>query len=123
MIGVVMYGTNQIRGIRTVAARAYGDGPVARNEVVTEGGEEVDMRLGRDDTLRVMAATNTLIALAFVGVLVLQAGQWYAERKEGEEMEAIRKAEEEEKRKDVVVEEKEEKEVRKSGRRRNVKKE
>lgn len=41
--------------------------------------------LGREDSLKVLAASNTILALVFVGVLVLQAGQWYAEKKERQE--------------------------------------
>lgn len=52
-----------------------------------EPGEEVP--LGRDDSLKVLAASNTILALVLVGVLVLQAGQWYAERKEGQEMDRM----------------------------------
>lgn len=55
--------------------------------------------LGRDDSLKVLAASNTILALVLVGVLVLQAGQWYAERKEGQEVERIERAEREEREK------------------------
>lgn len=53
--------------------------------------------IGREDSLRVMAASNTILALVLVGVLVLQAGQWYAQRKEQEEM-ALMDAKRDEKR-------------------------
>jgi hypothetical protein len=68
MIGLIMYGTNVIKGLMTVDARAY-----------TED-------VGRIDTLRVIAASQVILALVLVGVLVLQSGQWYAERKQGEEV-------------------------------------
>ena len=42
--------------------------------------------IGREDSLKVMAASNTILALVLLGVLVLQAGQWYAERKERDEI-------------------------------------
>lgn len=71
MAGVIMYGTNVIRGLRIVESGNYG--------------EEV----GRVDTLRVMAASQVILALVLVGVLVLQSGQWYAERKESEEVKKI----------------------------------
>lgn len=67
-----MYVTNIVRGLRAVSAGDYG------------GGEAV---VGREDGLRVLSASHTILALVLVGVLVLQAGQWYAERKEGQEME------------------------------------
>lgn len=62
-----MYGTNIVQGLRIVEGGKYG--------------EEV----GRIDTLKVMGATQTMMALVLLGVLVLQAGQWYAEWKEMEE--------------------------------------
>ncbi|KAF8458686.1 Shr3 amino acid permease chaperone [Terfezia claveryi] len=43
------------------------------------------------DTLKVMGATQTMMALVLLGVLVLQAGQWYAEWKEAEEEKRIEK--------------------------------
>jgi len=66
-IALVMYGTNIVQGLRIVESRGYG--------------EEV----GRVDTLKVMGATQTMMALVLLGVLVLQSGQWYAEWKEMEE--------------------------------------
>ena len=45
--------------------------------------------VGREDSLKVLAASNTILALVLVGVLVLQAGQWYAERKEEQEVERM----------------------------------
>jgi hypothetical protein len=47
--------------------------------------------------LRVLAASDTILALVLVGVLVLQAGQWYAQRKEEEEIELMDKARDEKK--------------------------
>ncbi|TGZ83416.1 Shr3 amino acid permease chaperone [Ascodesmis nigricans] len=80
MIGVIMYGTNVIRGLRAIEGRVYNDD--AWDTIEGEG-----TLLGREDTLKVMAATSTILALVYVGVLVLQAGQWYAERRESEEIE------------------------------------
>jgi len=62
-----MYGTNIVQGLSIVERGVY-------------GGE-----VGRIDTLKVMGATQTMMALVLLGVLVLQAGQWYAEWKEMEE--------------------------------------
>ncbi|KAF3119714.1 hypothetical protein TWF217_007854, partial [Orbilia oligospora] len=42
-------------------------------------------------SLQVVAASNTIMALVLIGVLLLQAGQWYAEKKEKEELEKILK--------------------------------
>lgn len=51
--------------------------------------------IDREDSLRVLAASNTILALVLVGVLVLQAGQWYAERKEQDEVAKFEKEQEE----------------------------
>lgn len=75
VIGVVVYITNIVKGLRIVTAGNY--------DVLAEGSTEAV--IGREDSLRVLAASNTILALVLVGVLVLQAGQWYAERKDGEE--------------------------------------
>ena len=76
VIGVVVYITNIVKGLRMVTDGMYG----VAQEVT--GGEVV---IGREDSLRVLAASNTILALVLVGVLVLQAGQWYAERKDQDE--------------------------------------
>ncbi|PPJ58089.1 hypothetical protein CBER1_05291 [Cercospora berteroae] len=101
MCGITVYIANIVKGLRTVTAGAYGT-----KALDTEAGETiVDKALenregeyiGREDSLRVMAASNTILALVLVGVLVLQAGQWYAQRKEQEEM-ALMDAKRDEKR-------------------------
>jgi len=83
MIGLIMYATNVVRGLRVVESGNYGK------------------EVGRVDTLKVMAASQVILALVLVGVLVLQSGQWYAERKESEEVKKI-EAEEEAARKAAV---------------------
>ena len=88
MIGIIMYGTNIIKGLRTVASGEYGE------------------EIGKVDTLRIMAASQVILALVLVGVLVLQSGQWYAERKQAEEMRKVRMEEEKEieaKKKEVKI--------------------
>lgn len=76
VVGVIVYITNIIKGLRLVTKGEW-------DEVVQVAeGEEV---IGREDSLKVLAASNTILALVLVGVLVLQAGQWYAERREREE--------------------------------------
>ena len=94
MCGVVVYIANIVKGMRTVDANAYGGQQLAEDESIVGkqlAGEEADF-IGREDSLRVMAASNTILALLMVGVLVLQAGQWYAQRKEAEELEQMDKA-------------------------------
>lgn len=73
------------------------EGELAVGVKGVDAGQETP--LGRDDSLKVLAASNTILALVLVGVLVLQAGQWYAERKEGQEIERIERVEREEKEK------------------------
>ena len=92
VVGIIIYVANMVKGMRIIASGKYdvdlaeGESTLGTTSVVP--GEEVP--LGRDDSLRVMAATDTILALVLVGVLVLQAGQWYAERKEGQEVEKYR---------------------------------
>jgi len=71
MIAVIMWGTNVIRGMRSIALNEYGE----------------DM--GKVESMQVLAATNTIMALVLLGVLTLQAGQAYAEKKEKEELEKM----------------------------------
>lgn len=94
MCGITVYIANIVKGLRTVTAGAYG-GPEGE-AVVESGGAEGDY-IGREDSLRVLAASNTILALVLVGVLVLQAGQWYAQRKEAQELEQMDKVRDEKK--------------------------
>lgn len=87
MIGVIVYLTNIVKGLRTVSAGSY-EVEHVEGEAMMGGGERP---LGREDSLKVLSASNTILALVLVGVLVLQAGQWYAERKEGQEVERMRR--------------------------------
>ena len=93
MIGFVIYMANIVKGLRIITEGKYDselvEGELAVGVKGVEPGEEAP--LGRDDSLKVLAASDTILALVLVGVLVLQAGQWYAERKQGQEMEAIEK--------------------------------
>lgn len=81
VIGVVVYITNIVKGLRIITMGIY--------DVLPEG--STDVIIGREDSLRVLAASNTILALVLVGVLVLQAGQWYAERKDFDEAEKFEK--------------------------------
>ncbi|TVY30399.1 Secretory component protein SHR3 [Lachnellula hyalina] len=80
VVGVVVYITNIVKGLRIVTLGVYS---------IPEGNSE--LAVGREDSLRVMAASNTILALILVGVLVLQAGQWYAERSAQHESESFEK--------------------------------
>jgi hypothetical protein len=86
MAGITVYLTNIVKGFRVVTAGIYGDA-----EAAAAAGEKLELQDGedfisREDTLRVFAASNTILALVLVGVLVLQAGQWYAKRAEEKEI-------------------------------------
>ncbi|KAL1957530.1 hypothetical protein VTO42DRAFT_5756 [Malbranchea cinnamomea] len=89
MCGIVVYFANIIKGLRIVSSGDYGATAIASGE---ESPEQV---LGREDSLKVLAASNTILALVLVGVLVLQAGQWYAERSQQQETEALSQKEQE----------------------------
>ena len=99
MCGVVVYIANIVKGLRTVTANAYGGqlldeaGEIVEPAIETLDGEYV----GREDSLRVLAASNTILALVLVGILILQAGQWYAQRKDVEELDQMDKARDEKK--------------------------
>ncbi|CBX90186.1 hypothetical protein IAQ61_001685 [Plenodomus lingam] len=93
MAGITVYLTNIVKGFRVVTAGIYGDVSKASPGELTE--DDAADYISREDTLRVFAASNTILALVLVGVLVLQAGQWYAKRAEERELaEFERQAEE-----------------------------
>ncbi|ROT35265.1 Shr3 amino acid permease chaperone [Sodiomyces alkalinus F11] len=83
MIGVGVYLTNIVKGLRAVGNDIWNRDDWQEKRLLG------DLMLGKEDSLRVMAASNTILALVLVGVLVLQAGQWYAESKEKEEWEKM----------------------------------
>lgn len=110
VIGVGVYLSNIVTGMRaasleggienspasTAAAAAAavggGGGAVPVGGKVHEGPLTGQVILSREDSLRVLSASHVILALVLVGVLVLQAGQWYAERKEADDIEAAEKA-------------------------------
>lgn len=87
--GVIVYVANIVKGMRVIDSDLFNAEVVEGELAVGVNGVEAgaEKPLGRDDSLRVMAASNTILALVLLGVLVLQAGQWYAERKDQQEME------------------------------------
>ena len=101
VIAIIVYLTNTVRGMRVIDEKNY-DVEIVEGETVVGktgwqtglGGDQEGIgpdALGREDSLKVLAASNTILALVLVGVLVLQAGQWYAERKQRQEEDEIRK--------------------------------
>ena len=95
MAGITVYLTNIVKGFRVVTAGIYGDIDKANPGEISE--EDMGDYISREDTLRVFAASNTILALVLVGVLVLQAGQWYAKRVEEQEIQEIERLAEEKK--------------------------
>lgn len=91
LIGVGVYVANIVKGLRTVSSDVWAAGGFEERH---EGPLTGEIVLGREDSLKVMAASNTILALVLVGVLVLQGGQWYAERKELDDYELVEKQEE-----------------------------
>ena len=77
VVAIIVFISNTVKGLRIVDAGIY--------SVPKDAEEAGAVVLGREDSLKVLAASNTILALVFVGVLVLQAGQWYAEKKERQE--------------------------------------
>ncbi|KAF1987785.1 Shr3 amino acid permease chaperone [Aulographum hederae CBS 113979] len=86
MIGVTVYIANIVKGLRVVSAGTYGQMELVEGETIPPPDPINGEMIGREDSLRVLAASNTILALVLVGVLVLQAGQWYAQRKEEAEI-------------------------------------
>ena len=82
MCGVTVYVANIVKGLRLASAGQYG-------AELAQTPDEKDQILGREDSLKVLSASNTILALVLVGILVLQAGQWYAERKDQQEFESL----------------------------------
>ncbi|KAF2200002.1 Shr3 amino acid permease chaperone [Delitschia confertaspora ATCC 74209] len=82
MAGITVYITNIVKGLRVVTAGIYG-----KVAAIETGAPDDAEYISREDSLRVFAASNTILGLVLVGVLVLQAGQWYALRKEEAEIE------------------------------------
>jgi len=87
MVAVIVYIANIVKGLRIVSDGTYGLGiaQLSQDQLdnVDSAGLDVDTGdsvLGREDNLKVLAASNTILALVLVGVLLLQLGQWYAER-------------------------------------------
>ncbi|RXG47817.1 hypothetical protein VDGE_04217 [Verticillium dahliae] len=93
-IGVGVYLTNIVRGLRAVGEGIWDD-PDWEVKANGNAGQGDGLVLGKEDSLKVLSASNTILALVLVGVLVLQVGQAYAERKELEEIEALDKKDKE----------------------------
>jgi hypothetical protein len=112
MVAVVVYIANIVKGLRIVNEGSYGLGlnKLTQDELDNVGAGGIDQDtgdsvLGREDNLKVLAASNTILALVLVGVLLLQIGQWYAARMDEKalrEFEAKEKADREKKENDAM---------------------
>jgi hypothetical protein len=96
MVAVIVYIANIVKGLRIVTEGVYGVGlnsltPDELDDIDSSGFDmnSGDSVLGREDNLKVLAASNTILALVLVGVLVLQVGQWYAERTDEKALKAF----------------------------------
>ncbi|KAJ6785556.1 hypothetical protein PWT90_06968 [Aphanocladium album] len=85
VIGAATYMTNIVRGLRALTDGVWDQPEFAKTRRGETDGEYI---LGKEDSLRVMSASNTILALVLIGVLVLQAGEWYAEKRDRDEDEA-----------------------------------
>lgn len=81
-IGVAVYVSNIVKGLRTISSGLWNSDEFAETR---DGRFEGEFILGREDSLKVLAASNTILALVLIGVLVLQAGQWYAEKRDSDD--------------------------------------
>ncbi|KIW71887.1 hypothetical protein PV04_00115 [Phialophora macrospora] len=100
MVAVIVYIANIIKGLRIVSDGSYGLG---LDQVTQDGLDDANTKaydvnagdsvLGREDNLKVLAASNTILALVLVGVLVLQVGQWYADRTDEHALKAFEEKE------------------------------
>lgn len=77
VVAIIVFISNTVKGLRIITLGLY----TIPEESVDSGA----IALNREESLKVLAASNTILALVLVGVLVLQAGQWYAEKKEDQE--------------------------------------
>lgn len=110
MCGIIVYVANIIKGLRIATEGTYGaedldhDGSSSPSAPAPHDADAAapDMVLGREDNLKVLSASNTILTLILVGVLVLQAGQWYAER--ADEREKVKLRQEEQNEKDGIEE-------------------
>lgn len=90
--GIAIYVSNIVSGLRIVTAGVYGDTSKLTPEEIALKEDAGHVAVDREDSLKVLAATNTILALVLVGVLVLQAGQWYAAKREEAEAEEMDRA-------------------------------
>ena len=88
VVGIVVYITNIVKGMRMASSGIYATpDEKVRDDLHPFTPAFEGTGIGRSDSLRVLSASHTILALVLMGILVLQAGQWYAERKERQDIE------------------------------------
>ena len=93
VVGIVVYITNIVKGMRMASSGVYATpDEKVRDDLHPFTPAFEGTGIGRSDSLRVLSASHTILALVLIGILVLQAGQWYAERKERQDIEEQAKA-------------------------------
>ncbi|KAK4226153.1 Shr3 amino acid permease chaperone [Podospora fimiseda] len=95
LIATGIYATNIVKGLRAASGPGGFEGSRERHEGPFSG----EVELSREDSLRVLSASHTILAIVLVGILTLQAGQWYAEKAAADESEELENKEKERKRK------------------------
>ncbi|KAK4648435.1 Protein csh3 [Podospora bellae-mahoneyi] len=83
LIAAGVYITNVVTPMNALAEQLEGEG--GEKFAVHNGPLTGEVELTREESLRVLSASHTILAFVLVGVLVLQAGQWYAEKRERED--------------------------------------
>ncbi|GAB1310901.1 Protein csh3 [Madurella fahalii] len=96
VVGAGVYISNIVKGLRAVSQpgglqKGTAWKQTAGAGAVHEGYFSGEVVLGREDSLRVLSASHVILALVLMGVLVLQAGQWYAERKDADDIAKLEK--------------------------------
>ncbi|KAK4174215.1 Shr3 amino acid permease chaperone [Triangularia setosa] len=84
LIAAGVYITNVVTPMNALAEQLDGEKEGAE-KVLHTGPLTGEVELTREESLRVLSASHTILAFVLVGVLVLQAGQWYAEKRERED--------------------------------------
>ncbi|KAK4192839.1 Shr3 amino acid permease chaperone [Podospora australis] len=100
VVGTGIYITNIIKFLAEVDRP---DGDFAKAVVKHDGPMTGEIELNKEDRLRVFSASNTILAFVLVGVLVLQAAQWYGEKREREETEELERMEAEKKKNEAAT--------------------
>lgn len=94
VIGVGLYAANIVKALRMVSADYWNSPEYLERQLpnAPDAPPGQPLILNKPDSFKVLAASDTILALVLVGIIVLQVGQWYAERKELQELEKAQEA-------------------------------